>query len=82
MLCSIKGYDLKNRFINSSNDNYFVSYEDGLPSSINDSATYYIIVDSYSSSYAPNRLTEIARYELDVFARDLLAEYIKNGGLE
>ena len=81
VLCSIKGYDLKNRFINSTNDNYFVSYEDGLLSSINDSATYYIIVDSYSSSYAPNRLTEIARYELDVFARDLLAEYIKNGGL-
>jgi hypothetical protein len=40
-----------------------------------------VIVDSYTSTYAPNRLTEVARYKSGVYARDLLAEYVKAGGL-
>jgi hypothetical protein len=43
--------------------------------------TYYVIVDTYTSTYTSNRLTEVARYIPDVFARDLLAEYIESGGL-
>lgn len=82
VLCSIKGYDLRRRFIESNNSNYFCAYDSDLPSLINNNETYYIIVDSYSSSYAPNRLTEITRYDADVFARDLIAEYVKQGGLE
>jgi len=82
VLCSIKGSDLKRRFINASNSNYFCAYDAGFASTIEDGKTYHIIVDSYSSGYAPNRLTEVARYEESVFARDLLAEYIKGGGLE
>jgi hypothetical protein len=50
--------------------------------SIDDNATYYIVVDSYTSSYAPNRLTIVDSLADDLFARDLLAEYVKNGGLE
>ena len=84
-LCSIKGKDLKSKFINTSNSNYFVyygEYGNSVRYSIDDNATYYVIVDSYTSSYAPNRLTVIASLADDLFARDLLAEYIKNGGLE
>ncbi len=85
VLCSIKGSDLMRRFFESDNSNYFVYYDEYGESVKNDidmDGTYYIIVDSYSSSYGPNRLTEIARYDSGVYARDLLAEYIKNGGME
>ena len=84
-LCSIKGKDLKSKFINTSNSNYFVYYGEygqSVRYSIDDNATYYVVVDSYTSSYAPNRLTVVASLADDLFARDLLAEYIKNGGLE
>ena len=81
VLCSIQGKDLKDKFIETNNENYFVAYDsDILP--IDPDATYYIIVDSYTSTYAPNKLTEIVRYEQNVFARDLLADYIKSGALE
>ncbi len=79
VLCSIKGSDLLRKFVNSSNSNYFVAYESGLASKIEENTTYYIVVDSYTSTYAPNRLTEIMRWDADIFARDLLAEYIANG---
>jgi 2',3'-cyclic-nucleotide 2'-phosphodiesterase (5'-nucleotidase family) len=82
VLCSIQGKYLRQRFIETNNSDYFCAYDPSLPSQIEDYETYYIIVDSYSSSYGPNRLTEIARLDEDVFARDLLAEYIKQGGLE
>ena len=82
-LCSISGYNLKNRFINTSNSDYHIALSDyGKSISIENNATYYVIVDTYTALYAPNRLTEIARYEEQVFARDLLAEYVKKGGLK
>ena len=83
VLCSIKGSDLLNKFINTSNSNYFISYTaygESLKGKINANATYYVLVDSYTSTYAPNRLTEIARYTEGGYARDLLAEYIRAGG--
>ena len=85
VLCSVKGSDLLRSFINTSNKNYFISYSDFgdlAKDNIDPSATYYIITDSYTSTYAPNRLTEIARYSDDVFAQDLLAKYAENGGFE
>lgn len=85
VLCSIKGRDLMSRFFNSSNSNYFIYYGEygaSVKGNIDPDATYYIIVDSYSSSYAPNKLTEIEFFGADIYARDLLAEYIKNGGME
>jgi 2',3'-cyclic-nucleotide 2'-phosphodiesterase (5'-nucleotidase family) len=84
-LCSVKGSDLKSKFINTSNSNYFVYYGDygqSVRFSIDDNATYYIIVDSYTSHYAPNRLTVIDSLGEGLYARDLLADHIKNGGLE
>lgn len=86
VLCSVSGKDLSEKFVYTNNDNYFCSYSSygsANKNKIDENATYYVIVDSYTSNYAPNHLTEIERYsDTDIYARDLLAEYIKNGGLE
>ncbi len=83
-LCSIKGEDLRRNFIETENENYFTCYSEhaeDLFDTLDSNATYYIITDSYSSTYAPNRLTEIERYDEGVYARDLLAAYIERGGM-
>ncbi|MBE6558193.1 MAG: bifunctional metallophosphatase/5'-nucleotidase [Ruminococcaceae bacterium] len=86
VLCSIKGKDLLSRFINTSNSNYFVSYgreyESDVISRINPNGTYYIVTDTYCSSYAPNRLTVVDTYTPGIYARDLLADYIAEGGMQ
>ena len=85
MLCSIRGKDLLDRFYNTTNNRYFISYgEYGqyLEQNIDPYETYYVVVDSYSSLYGPNKLTEIERYDAEVYARDLLAQYARNGGFE
>ena len=79
-LCSVSGSDLLSRFINTSNSDYYV-YPTAV-SDIDPNKTYYIVTDAYCSQYAPNRLTVIESYGADIFARDLVAEHIKNGGLE
>ena len=82
VLCSIKGSDLLNRFINTSNNRYYISLSDwgtDIQNAIDRNATYYIITDTYCSSYAANRLTVIDTYDQTTFARDLIAEYIKDG---
>ncbi len=82
VLCSIKGSDLMSRFF--ENDSYYIYYESygtSVKNNINPNETYYVIVDTYSSTYAYNRLVEIERVTDEIYARDLLAEYIKNGGL-
>ena len=83
VLCSISGRDLKNKFFETSNDNYYIAYGEygkSVKNNIDLNKTYYVIADTYSSSYAPNRLTVVASYEDGVYARDLLAQYIKDGG--
>ena len=82
VLCSIKGSDLLSRFINTTNDRYYISLSDygtDIKNTIDRNKTYYIITDTYCSSYAPNRLTVIDTYDQTTFARDLIAEYIKDG---
>lgn len=84
MLCSVKGRDLWNKFLNTDNSNYFICYGDYGAEVYNDidmNATYYIIVDSYSALYAPNKLTVVEKYGAQVYARDLLADYMTAGGL-
>ncbi len=84
VLCSIQGRDLLSRFINTSNSNYFIYPNKGqlnASQTIDPNKTYYIVTDTYCSTYAPNRLTEVARYEAGVYARDLLADYIEAGGM-
>lgn len=80
-LCSISGNNLLRRFINSNHSSYFIAVSPELdPNSIDKNATYYVIVDTYSAYYAPNGLTIIDVYGEQIFARDLIAEYIKAGG--
>ena len=85
MLCSIKGRDLWNKFFKTDNSNYFISYGDygqSVYNKIDMNATYYIVVDSYSAYYSPNKLTIVAEFGADIYARDLLADYITAGGLD
>lgn len=85
VLCSIKGKDLKEKFFETDHRNYFISYGQygaQVKNDLDPDETYYIVVDSYTSTYAPNHLTEIVRYTEDLFARDMLAEYIRAGSLE
>ncbi len=83
VLCSISGYYLSKQFINTDNENYHCSYSDygnQNKSNIDSSKTYYVVVDSYTSDYAPNNLTVIKLYsKSNFYARDLLCEYVKNG---
>ncbi len=77
-LCSIKGSDLLERFF--YNEEYCV-YSTVSAGSIKANETYYIIVDTWSSDYEPNNLKTIAHYDAGVYARDLLADHVKAGGL-
>ena len=82
VLCSISGRYLKSKFINTTNSDYHCSYSEygsNVKNNISDSATYYVIVDTYTAYYSSNRLTVVDFYDNDVFARDLLADEIKNG---
>ncbi len=82
VLGKIKGSDLLSKFINTTNDRYHVSYTNGLESTIDKNAYYYIVTDTYTSTYKYNNIEEIERYPYEVYARDLLADYIANGGLK
>ena len=77
-LCKVKGSTLKSRFINNSE--YHVYYQSSLTSNIVDSKDYYIVLDTWSSRYSPNKTTVIDRYDETTFARDLLAKYVQKGG--
>ena len=84
-LCSIKGRDLKDKFFETDNDRYFIAYGqygEDVRKNIDPNGTYYIIVDSYTSSYKYNNLTVVDAYLDDYFARDMLAEYIATGAFE
>ena len=85
VLCSVKGRDLEEKFFETDHRNYFISYGEygsSVKSSLDPNATYYVIVDSYTSTYGPNRLTEIERFEENIYLRDLFADYIKAGALD
>ncbi len=83
-LCSCSGDDLLKNYINTTNRNYFVAYTEygeDVRDSIDPNATYYVITDSYNYTYAPNRLTVVEIFDNTTYARDLVAEYVKNGGM-
>ena len=83
-LCSVKGKYLRSKFLETNNDRYYIfcgDYGNSIRNNIDPNATYYLITDSYSAYYAPNNLTVIAEYDPNVFARDLLADYIESGKL-
>lgn len=78
VLGKIKGSDLKSRFLSGA-DNYYC-FTVLKASEISDDSYYYIIVDSYSSTYRYNRITEVARLVGEKYARDLLADFVAGGG--
>ena len=84
-LCSLKGSDLRQRFTETDNENYFVSYSefgDNTKDNIDPNETYYIVTDTYCSDYTPNHLTVVTEYhDANFYARDLVASYITNGYL-
>ncbi len=80
VLCSVSGKKLRRQFMETNNANYHI-YTNLYSSAIQDEDIYYIVTDTYTSQYAPNGLTEVARLDETTFARDLLAEYIKAGGM-
>ena len=85
VLCTIKGSDLYYKFLTTTNDDYYVSSDidlEELKNSIDMKATYYIVTDTYTSTYSYNNLTEVARYDTDTFARDLFAQYVREGNLD
>ena len=64
---------------------YFISYGDygaQVRQNLDPDGTYYIVVDTYTSTYGPNNLTEIVRFTENIFARDLLADHIRADGLK
>jgi len=82
-LCSIKGSYLLSRYINNSD--YYISYTaygESVKGNIDSNATYYIITDSYNYTYSWNNLTVVEIYDEVTYARDLVAEYVKKGGLD
>ena len=82
-LCSCSGLDLLNNYINTNNSNYFTAYTEyglSVKDSIDEKATYYIITDSFNYTYAKSNLKVIEYFDETVFARDLIADYIKSGG--
>ena len=80
VLCSVKGSDLKSKFINTSNTDYYICYGDYDISKIENNKIYYIVTDTYTSTYKYNNLTEIERATDGIFARDLVADFIRKGG--
>ena len=78
-LCKIKGSDLKSQFLNNGD---YVKYSTITYDQINDSEYYYIIADSWTALYKYARCTVVEKYDDSTFARDLLAQFIKNGGWE
>ena len=85
VLCSIKGSDLMRVFVETTNNRYHIYYEEygsDAIANIDPNGTYYVVTDTYTSTYKSNRLTEIQRLGSDIYARDLVAEYIKAGRLK
>lgn len=80
-LCSIRGSDLRSKFIETQNDRYYIYGQSEKWENIDPNGIYYVVVDAYTATYAPNRLTIVREYEEAVYARDLLAQYIRDGGL-
>ncbi|MBQ8322991.1 MAG: bifunctional metallophosphatase/5'-nucleotidase [Clostridia bacterium] len=88
VLCTVTGSRLKSQFIDSNN--YYVYYgEDGeaVKNDLDYNETYYVVVDTYCANYNFRGMgfLPIAEYydeAHEVFTRDALAAYIRNGGLD
>lgn len=78
--------------MNSTNKNYYISYNSGYNSStsLNNNSIYYFITDTYGSDYyiygkgynSTNKFQEVLHSTSNKYARDLLADFIRNGGYQ
>ncbi len=80
VLGRIQGRYLKSKFLQSDNGNYRYYSTVGV-NEVSDDEDYYIITDSYTSTYRYNNITEVERIK-GTYARDLLAEFVSGGGWE
>lgn len=83
-LCRIRGSDLVKRFLETDNAHYYVKttdYYEEIRNAIDPAADYYVVTDTYTAYYSYNNLTVVDTYDPAVFARDLLADYVTDGGL-
>ena len=83
-LCSIRGRDLVSKFLETNHQAYYIKtsgYGEGIRHSIDPNATYYVVTDSYSAYYSYNNMTVIDTYADGIYARDLVADHITQGGL-
>ena len=83
VLCRVSGAKLKSQFLESTNSRYHIYYDSygaEVKQNVQTNGTYYLVTDTYTSTYAYNGLTEVARLDETTFARDLLAEYAEKGG--
>ena len=80
MLCSISGRNLISRFLETDNSAYYICTT-AQTADIDPDGVYYLVTDSYTANYSYNRLTIIDTFDANVFARDLLADHIRQGGL-
>ncbi len=77
VLCEISGSKLNSLFLNSS---YYRIYRSPQLGSVSNNKKYYVVTDTYTSFYRTVRpyATEVERIK-GVYARDLLADYIRAG---
>ena len=83
-LCSIRGRDLLSKFLETDHRAYYIkttAYGDSIRHSVDPDGIYYVVTDSYSAYYSYNNMTVIDVYGEDIFARDLVADHITEGGL-
>lgn len=83
-LCSIQGSELLSKFLETDHYAYFIKttdYGESIRRSIDPNATYYVVTDTYSAYYSYNNMTVIDIYDENIFARDLVADYITEGNL-
>ena len=84
-LCSIRGRDLISRFLETDLKAYHIHttpYGDSILGSIDPDGVYYVVTDTYTAYYSYNNLTVVDTYGDSIFARDLVADYIRSGNME
>ncbi len=74
VLCKVSGSTMARVFINTTNSDYHVAYSNpDIKANYDSSAEYYIVTDTYTSSY--QGLDVVEYYDQTTFARDLVKEY-------
>ena len=82
VLCSVPGYRLIDSQFMTGGSSYYTtwsSYGNQVKDNIYSYETYYLVTDTFSSDYSWNYLTVVDTLEPKIYARDLLADYIRTG---